>query len=525
MQRRTLLIAGSAAVLAASRIARADAERTLRFIPNVDLPSVDPVSTPTVTTVCHGNMIYDQLFGLDAGFQPQPQMLAGYRTDADGTMWELTLREGLLFHDNTPVLARDCVASILRWGRRDPYGSALLARADEITATSERVIRVRLKRPFALLPEAFAQPTCLMMPERVAMTDPYKQITDTTGSGPFRFLADERIPGSRVAYARFEKYVPRSEGATSFLAGPRVVHFDRVIWNHVPDASTAAAALARGEFDWWGDPDIDHDDLLRRDPGLRLELKNRTGYVSCLRFNHLYKPFSNVTIRRLVLGCVNQQSFMEAVAGEQPALYRTNVGLFTPGTPMANQAGIEALTARTDFDVVKKELAAAGYDGEKVALIAPSTVPFAHADGQLARDLLRSMGFSVDYQEFDLATLMQRHNSKERPEKGGWNVSVTGIYFLQNVLPPANPMIRDGAAGMPGFPGWPDVPRLEALREDWLNASTPQERKGLAAEMQAQAFRDVPYIPLGLWFQPTCFRKDIVDIQPGWPVMHGVRRV
>jgi peptide/nickel transport system substrate-binding protein len=524
MQRRTLLACGSAAILAAPRTIRAETGRTLRFIPDVDLPSVDPVSTTTVTTVLHGNTIYDQLFSLDAGFQPQPQMLAGHRTDANGTLWELTLREGLLFHDDTPVLARDCVASIQRWAQRDAYGSALLARADEITAASDRVIRIRLKRPFAALPEALAQPACLMMPERVAVTDPYKQITDTTGSGPFRFLADERLPGSRVVYARFEKYVPRSEGIASFLAGPRVVHFDRVVWNYVPDASTAAAALAAGEYDWWGDPHIDHYDLLRRYPGLRLELKNRMGYFSALRFNHLHKPFSNVAIRRLVLACVSQQTFMEAFAGAQPELYRTNVGLFTPGTPMANQAGIEALTARTDFDAVKKELAAAGYNGETVVLIAVATVPTLRAQGQVADDLLRHMGFAVDYQELDLAAVIQRRNSKERPEKGGWNVNASATFYLQNVLPPANPMIRNGAAGMPGFPGSPDVPRLEALREDWLNASTVEERESLAAEMQAQVFRDVPYIPLGVWFQPTCFRKDIVDIQPGWPVMHSVRR-
>lgn len=186
MQRRTLLTGGPAAVLAAPRIVQAETVRTLRFIPNVDLPSVDPVWTTSFTTLCHGNMIYDQLFGLDASFRPQPQMLASHRTYADNTLWELTLREGLMFHDNTPVLARDCVASILRWARRDSYGSALLARADEIAAASDRVIRIRLKRPFAMLPETLAQPACLMMPERAAITDPYKQITDTTGSGPFR---------------------------------------------------------------------------------------------------------------------------------------------------------------------------------------------------------------------------------------------------------------------------------------------------------------------------------------------------
>jgi peptide/nickel transport system substrate-binding protein len=303
-----------------------------------------------------------------------------------------------------------------------------------------------------------------------------------------------------------------------------VVHFDRVIWDYVPDASTAAAALAAGEYDWWGNPHIDHYDLLRRHSGLRLELKNLMGFIGALRFNHLHLPFRDAAIRRLVLACVDQQTFMEAFAGAQPEFYRKSVGLFTPGTPMANQAGIEALTARTDFDAVKNELAAAGYDGAKVVLIATASVPTLQALGQVASDLLRRMGFTVDYQELDQAAIVHRRNSRERPEKGGWNVCATSTFTLQNVLPPANPLIRNGAAGMPGFPGWPDVPHLEALREDWLNASTPEEQKRLAAEMQAQVFRDVPHIPLGLWFQPTCFRKDIVDIQPGWPVMHSVRR-
>jgi peptide/nickel transport system substrate-binding protein len=120
--------------------------------------------------------------------------------------------------------------------------------------------------------------------------------------------------------------------------------------------------------------------------------------------------------------------------------------------------------------------------------------------------------------------MLQRRNSKERPANGGWNVTVASTYALQGVLPPANPFIRNGGAGMPGFPGWPDIPLLETLRENWLNALTATEQKHLAAEMQAQMFRDVPYVPLGVWFQPTCHRKDIVDIEPGWPVMHGVRK-
>jgi peptide/nickel transport system substrate-binding protein len=360
-----------------------------------------------------------------------------------------------------------------------------------------------------------------MMPERIAKTDPNTQITDPTGSGPFRFVPDERVPGSRSVYARFEDYKPRTEGTTSFLAGPRVVHFDRSVWIFQPDAATAAAALTKGEFDWWENPSIDLVSLLRRDRDLVVEVKNRMGSIGCIRFNHLFPPFNNVAIRQLVLACVNQDVFMQAVAGAEPELYHTKVGLFTPGMPMATEAGTEALTARTDFDNVKRQLAAAGYNGEKIVLLGPSTVFSTHAESQVADDLLRRMGFNVDYQSLEWGTVVQRRASKEPPDKGGWHIFITNLTSLTNVFVPAHIAIRGGPTA---WFGWPDVPKLEALREDWLNATTTELQKRLAAEIQTQFFHDVTHVPLGQFFQPAAFNKGLVDIQPGWPVMHSVRR-
>jgi peptide/nickel transport system substrate-binding protein len=77
-------------------------------------------------------------------------------------------QNGLKFHNNTPVLARDFAASIKRWSACDAYGSALLARVDEIATPSDRVIPDRLKEPFTLPPEALAQPNCVIMPEGIA---------------------------------------------------------------------------------------------------------------------------------------------------------------------------------------------------------------------------------------------------------------------------------------------------------------------------------------------------------------------
>ena len=522
MRRRDVLKLSAGATLAGlpvPSIVRAESSRTLRFIPTADLLSLDPMWTTADSARNHGNMIYDQLYGLDAGFTPHPQMVEGHHTENDGLTWDLTLRDGLRFHDGIPVLARDCAASIVRWGKRDPYGTALMARTAEIAAVSDRVIHFRLKQPFASLPEALAQPTCVMMPERVAKTDPFTEITDPTGSGPFRFVREERLPGVRSAYARFEGYVPRPDGKASFLAGPRVVHFDRAVWAVRPDAGTAAAALTNGEFDWWEAPPFDLVSMLGAQRDIRVEVKNAFGFIGCMRFNHLRKPFDKVAIRRLVLACMNQSEFMQTVAGAEPDLFRTKVGLFSPDTPMANNAGIEALTERTDFDQVRKDLAAAGYDGEKIVLLGFANIVTSKAQADVADDLLRRMGFDVDYPSLDFGTVMQRRTNKGPPEKGGWHIFITGLPSLQNVLVPASNVIRSGPAA---WFGWPDVPRLETLREEWLNAPSREEQRRLGAAIQTQVFGDVTHIPLGQFSPPTAFNKRLVDIQPGFPVMHGV---
>src|SRR5262245_36116330 len=308
MDRRTFLASG-VAMLAAPAIVRGEASRVLKFIPQADLAVLDPVWTTTYQTRDHGFLVFDTLFGLDSQYRPQPQMADGAVTDDAGKTWRITLRPDLSFHDDTKVLARDCVASLKRWGTRDAYGQALLAATDEISSPDDKTIQFRLKYPFPLLPDALAKTPpsmCPIMPERLAATDAYKQVTEMVGSGPYRYKPDERVPGARVVYQRNAKYVPRTSGIADGTAGPKVAYFERIEWQIIPNAGTAAAAMENGEIDWWLTPNADLLPLLKKQSRLKIETVNPTGTIATLRFNHLNPPFNNPAMRRAVIGAIEQ---------------------------------------------------------------------------------------------------------------------------------------------------------------------------------------------------------------------------
>ena len=174
------------------------------------------------------------------------------------------------------------------------------------------------------------------------------------GSGPFKYVPSERVSGQRVVYARNDKYVPRKDGKPSFNAGPKIVYVDRVVWNFIPDPATASAALTQGEIDWWENPTIDLVPQLKRNKDITLAVKDRTGEIGCLRFNHLHPPFDNAAIRRVVVAAMDQKEIMEAVAGAEPSLIKTDVGIFVPGTPMASTIGVEMTRGPKDYDKLKR---------------------------------------------------------------------------------------------------------------------------------------------------------------------------
>ena len=528
--RRRAVLGGMAATLAKPHIGRAANTGLLRFVPQADLAVLDPVWTTAYQTRDHAFLVFDTLFGEDAAFTPRLQMLEAATTEAAGLVWRLVLRPGLRFHDDTPVLARDCVASIRRWAQRDTFGQALLSATDDISTADDRTIVFRLRRPFPLLPNALAKTSpsiCAIMPERLAQKSPYQPVTEMVGSGPFRFLPAERIPGARIAYARFPGYIPRNDGDPSRTAGPKrpapnLAAIDRVEWHIIPDAATAAAALQRNEVDWWLVANQDLAPLLRADRNLVVQAQDPAGIVATMRFNQLHPPFDNPALRRAVLGAVTQADHMQAIAGPDQTLWADGVGFFGPGTPMANPAGMAALTGPRDPETSRRAVERAGYQGERVALLMPTDIPSVAALAEVTAELFRKIGLEVDGQTMDWGTAVQRRTNQETTDKGGWSVFQTSWSGLDHANPAVHVFLRGN--GTAAAPGWPSSPEIERLREAWLGTRDPAAQRHLAEQIQLQAFQDVPYVPLGQQFQQTAFRTGLRGIVPGLPVFWGLGR-
>jgi peptide/nickel transport system substrate-binding protein len=510
-----------AAGLACPAIAQAEA-RTLHFVPQANLANPDPIWTTATVAINHGYMVFDTLYGIDAAVQSHPQMCAGHEISDDKLTWTFTLREGLLFHDNERVRAVDCTTSISRWATKDPFGQQLVSLTEEMKALDDTRFSIRLKKPFSQMLYALGTRNCFMMPERMAKTPSSEQIKEHVGSGPFRFLKEEWVSGARAAWAKFENYTPRQE-PPSYFSGGKVVNVDRVEWLVQPDPATAAAALQTGEVDWVELPLIDLLPMLKQSPGIEVKVFDPFGWIGVLAMNHLYPPFDNVKLRRALLPAVDQHSFVQSIVGEQSDLGRVPVGYFTDGSPMANTAGLEALSGPRDLALAKKLVAESGYKGEPVLLMSPTDQPALQQESQLTRSLFQELGLNVEYMAMDWGSLVTRRANSSPPDKGGWNAFCTLWGGLTVSNPGSSYPLR--ANGKGGWFGWPTDEKLEALRQQWFDAPDLASQQALCEQIQQRAFEVVPFIPLGQVFQPTAFRSSITDIvKAAIPLFWGVKK-
>jgi peptide/nickel transport system substrate-binding protein len=526
MDRRTFVkasaIAAGAGVLAGGRLvnpacAQPAASRTLRLIPHAGLADLDPISHANYVVRNAAVLVFDTLYGVDRALKSQRQMIESEEVSAQGRTWTFRLRAGLKFHDCEPVRAKDAVASINRWAARDATGAMVKSIENELAAVDDLTFRWRLKIPFPRLPLALGKmspPCCFVMPERIAATDAFQDIDDVVGSGPMRFVAADWEPGQRAAFEKFADYVPRQE-PVSWLAGGKRIAVDRIEWIMISDPSAAAAAIDSGEADWWERVPPGFVPAVQANRNVRVEISDPLGSIGLLVMNHLVAPFKDARARRAVLMALSQQEFMRAYPGDD-RMWRPQAGFFTPGTPLYNEEGGEALNGPRRLDTAKALLAESGYAGAPVTLMVAQDIASAKAWGAVAADLLTRLGMTVDY----VAT--SRSDLAARLAQGAWHIYPAAVAGA-DCVDPTNASIR--ANGEVAANGWPDIPEIDEELANWFDPDNTEEELAIARRLNRAALDEVVAAPLGFFLSHQAWRDTLSGITQGpLPFFWGVTK-
>ena len=487
------------------------AESVLRVVPQADLRNVDPIWTTAYITRNHGYLVYDTLFALDENLKVQPQMAAGYELSKDGLTYTITLRDGLMFHDGSDVTAEDVVASIKRWGARDGMGQKLMRVTTSLEAPDKKTVVLTLSEPYGLVLQSLGKISSnvpFIMPKRLAETDPFTQVEEIIGSGPFRFVADEWQPGNKVVYEKFKGYVPRDE-PPSYAAGGKVANVDRVEWRYIPDAATASQALMAGEVDYYEQPVVDLLPMIQSDPSIKVETVDPLGTQGVVRFNFKYPPFNDKRARQAALWAVQQSDYMYAIIGD-PKYFEDFCGaFFMCGGPYETDIGSTPLRDK-DLEKAKALLKESGYDGREVLILDPTDIAVAHGQALVTAQALREIGMNVRLVAMDWATMTSRRAVREAPENGGWNIFPTWWLAADQLNPITN--ISVAASGDNAWFGWPENQKIEDLRNAFARETDPEKQKAIVQELQAELYDFVPYIPTGQYYQPTAYRDNVKGV-------------
>lgn len=511
MIRRTVLASFLAALLLDGGTAAAQQPRSvLRVVPHADVAVTDPVFGTAWISTIHGTMVWESLFAWDSRMQPQPQMVSEWGASPDGLRWRFTLREGLRFHDGSPVTPADVVASLRRWMTIDATASRIAAITTGMTALDERSLEWQLREPFpALVTVLAAAPSRFAAIMRAAdIPERGRPATTVIGSGPFRFNRAESRSGDRVVYDRNPDYVPRAEPPDG-LAGGRVVKVDRVEFRILPDPSTAAAALQAGEVDFLERPSLDLLPVLSRNRSIRVTRLTDLAGQAMLRPNALHPPFNDVRARAALAFIVDQGETLAAGYGDEAYWRRCN-SFFVCGSPNGTEAGAEAFGR--DLARARQLLAEAGYRGERIVFPTTMELPFFGRMAEVTAAAMRQAGMNVDLQWMDWPSVVSRAGSQNPPDQGGWNIYVTGAPGPLMWSPVTNIGVNM-ACDRTNFAGWPCDETAEAIRRDFLNAPEA-ERPALLERLHRRLAEMHPYRLLGQSYTMVAFRTNLSGVLP-----------
>jgi len=465
-------------------------------------PTLDAhATTATITREITVN-IYEGLYALDGRHQPAPLLAEGHDVADGGKRYTFRLRKDVKFHNGKAMASDDVVTSLKRWGGLASTGKALFKNVEAVEAKGPNTVEIRLKEPSGSLLTALGLPDngAMIYPREVVDAAGEGQLKEFVGTGPFKFV--EHKPDRHIKLARYDGYAPRAEPASG-LAGQRVAYLDEIYFMPVPDYATRQAGIITGEYTFIQQVKPDQYDRIKSSPGVEPVVVKPYGWVTIV-LNTKQGLMTDKRVRQAVQAALDVEPMLLAGLGHKD-FFRLDPGIFfreqvwhsTVASGQYNQH---------DKDKARRLLKEAGYAGQPLRWIVTTEYEHHYKPSVVAKSQLEEVGFKVDLQVSDWATVVSRRNKPEL-----WDAFTTAFTF-----PPEPSM---AAQILCEWPGWWCTPEKDQLVQALARESDVKKRQAIVEKLQTVFYADAARIKVGDYFRLDARRKDVQGYESG-PFMH-----
>jgi peptide/nickel transport system substrate-binding protein len=465
-------------------------------------PTLDGHTTTAVITREIAVNIFEGLYALDGKYQPVPLLAEGHDVLDGGRRYAIRLRKDVTFHNGKPLTSADVVASLKRWGTTAGTGKATFKVVEAVEAKGPHALEIRLKEPSGSLLTVLAgvDNAAFIYPKEIIDAAADKPLKDFVGTGPFKFV--EHRPDRHVKLARHDGYVARTE-PSSGLAGRRTAWLDEILFIPVPDYATRQAGMITGEYDYIQQVKPDQYDRLKASPGVEAVVIKPYGWAT-IAFNVKQGLMTDVRLRQAAQAALDVEPMMLAGVGHKD-FYRIDPGLFFQELPWHSRASA-ALYNQRDKDKARRLLKEAGYAGQPMRWIVTTEYEHHYKPAVVAKSQLEEVGFKIDLQVSDWATVVQRRNKPEL-----WDAFSTAFVFVPEPATSSQVLCE--------WPGWWCNPEKDALLQAMGRELDFKKRYALWEKVQTLFYQEAPRIKIGDYFRLDARRKDVAGYEPG-PYMH-----
>lgn len=456
--------------------------------PNLDLHQ----TTDSIVLLVTGHM-YETLFTWDERYEPVPLLAESHEVSDGGRRILVRLRQDVPFHNGEEMRAEDVIASIERWGRIVGLGQGLMAVTESLTAVDPYAVEFRLREPFGTFPTALSRALqgCAIYPKSVLDRSDDTRLAEFVGTGPYRFV--EWLPDRHILLERFDGYA-NPPGETSGYAGHKGQYLDQLEFIPVPNEASRVAGLRSGNYHYLETISTDHYPTLKDDPAVAVDLLPPDAWLNIVL--NLRSPITgDLQIRRAIQLALDHEPIMQAAFGED--FYELTPTLLPGAAAWYSDAGADRFNPRQP-DEARRLLESSGYDGSPLRILTTQEIQQEYNAAVVFKQQLEQVGFTVDLQVYDGATL-----SDLRDDETAWEAYLATASFRPD------PVLRNLTCSATG---WWCTPEKDELLAQLQTESDFEKRVEIWAQVQERFYEEVPRLKIG----------DARRILVRSPKLHGV---